>query len=1141
MPEFEGKIATPSPAPKPTSKVQPVLTPEQKTAENIKVNTFLEQYKKQHTSTATQTSNTSSKAGGVNNYAPAPITTAVPTVAEKDEAQPEKKEGLKFINPKLTEKAFAKKQSKAAHLAKTSATTKPAEQKINESELAQDTPAEEGQSTANDSQVSSFANQTVPDKTKAEGQQALKNAIEQVIPKTIGDIQDFKKNKKGSHISAAVGTQVKGDVGSVKQSFGGVGKTPTPAPTPKGSALPEAEAATPVEQINMGTGVLPAIEPAHLDTKDYLKQNDALLKQEELPQEHLDMVDTGDLAEANKQRAQLKVDAVAEPLALKEASAAEHKQLNSDMHAEEKQARSHMGKHRSGKLKDTGDKQKETKTKLEKEREATAKTINDKYTTCQTSIINKLDALEKDALARFDQGQAKATTDFEDQVNKDIEAFKEKRYDTDILTRGYRKTRDFFLGIDDFPEVGKAFADARKTFETAIDRLIGDITADNNKVIAECKKELAECKKDIALFVSKLKGSLKDVGQLAMKDVNEKLKQLDAEIDKRKEKIQQQLADKRQAAMKAIDAKIEKMKEKLSGALSIIGKLLLEALKKFFKWALEKLGIDAEGFFNTLAKMGAAIKAMFKSPGKFFSNLIAAIKGSINDFRANFKTYIIAALADWLTGAMGSTGIEIPKEFSVRAVIGMLLQVLGLSWAFLRSKLVALIGEQKVAWAEKTVDVVKKFVTGGVAALWDWIKDQASSIKDMFIQGTKDWLLTTLVTKFVEWVASLLIPGGAIIRLIQGIYNLVMWFVNNIQKILRWVNAVLDSLGSIAMGAIGAAIGFIVNGMKIIIPVILDFFARLLNISGIVDAVKKIIDKIAGPIQAAINKVIDWIVGWVKKMFGKGETKGDKKPLEDDKRTPEQKQKDLDKGIKQATTYLQTSGKKNRKDIDEYLEKYRRENGLVELNIKIVKHKENGKDLVHLHGEVNPKEDKEFEAELEEGGEGLFKDLKLGSIIGQGGNKIVYDISNHSDKVIAVLKKGKPISAIKEEIELLNEIASKKLPIVQVLQEGNFEGQPSLILKKYKLGSKEVVKLESGKIKKVGTSKYLNEKSISDLNYIKRTMLSLKVKVDDLQFLIGEDGTVVIADPLDVFNEKPSTKNLRMIDLLIDEAKNNIK
>ena len=99
--------------------------------------------------------------------------------------------------------------------------------------------------------------------------------------------------------------------------------------------------------------------------------------------------------------------------------------------------------------------------------------------------------------------------------------------------------------------------------------------------------------------------------------------------------------------------------------------------------------------------------------------------------------------------------------------------------------------------------------------------------------------------------------GGAILRLIQGIYNLVMWFVNNIQKILRWVNAVLDSLGNVAMGAISAAIGFIVNGMKKIIPVILDFFARLLNISGIVDAAKKIIDKIVAPMHNIIYKKED--------------------------------------------------------------------------------------------------------------------------------------------------------------------------------------------------------------------------------------------------------------------------------------------
>jgi hypothetical protein len=43
------------------------------------------------------------------------------------------------------------------------------------------------------------------------------------------------------------------------------------------------------------------------------------------------------------------------------------------------------------------------------------------------------------------------------------------------------------------------------------------------------------------------------------------------------------------------------------------------------------------------------------------------------------------------------------------------------------------------------------------------------------------------------------------------------------------------------MENIPAAIGFIVDAMKLIIPVILNFFAKLLNISGIVDAIQDII------------------------------------------------------------------------------------------------------------------------------------------------------------------------------------------------------------------------------------------------------------------------------------------------------------
>lgn len=53
-------------------------------------------------------------------------------------------------------------------------------------------------------------------------------------------------------------------------------------------------------------------------------------------------------------------------------------------------------------------------------------------------------------------------------------------------------------------------------------------------------------------------------------------------------------------------------------------------------------------------------------------------------------------------------------------------------------------------------------------------------------------------------------------------------------------------------------------------------------------------------------------------------------------------------------------------------------------------------------------------------------------------------------------------------------------------------------------------------------------------------MKDSKTCIYDLQFLIKEDGHVVIADPLDVIlGEKPGKNNIKMLDILIEEARKN--
>lgn len=124
---------------------------------------------------------------------------------------------------------------------------------------------------------------------------------------------------------------------------------------------------------------------------------------------------------------------------------------------------------------------------------------------------------------------------------------------------------------------------------------------------------------------------------------------------------------------------------------------------------------------------------------------------------------------------------------------------------------------------------------------------------------------------------------------------------------------------------------------------------------------------------------------------------------------------------------------------------------------------------------------------------------------------------------------------------MLNKLDELGLPTVNA-RSVTVDGKGGLMFDKFAEGSKDIVRLEKGKVRIVGDSPLLNQQSIDDLTVIRNTMVNKKIKINDLQFLIGKDGHVVIADPLDVLvGEAPSKSNLRMIDLLIESAKNNLK
>ncbi len=136
------------------------------------------------------------------------------------------------------------------------------------------------------------------------------------------------------------------------------------------------------------------------------------------------------------------------------------------------------------------------------------------------------------------------------------------------------------------------------------------------------------------------------------------------------------------------------------------------------------------------------------------------------------------------------------------------------------------------------------------------------------IGSIKDFVMTKVITAGVTWIISLLNPASAFIKACKAIYDVVMFFVERGAQIMALVNAILDSIISIAKGNIAGAAAYVESVLAKTVPVVISFLASVLGLGGISEKIKAIIEKIREPINAAIDWVIKKAVELVRSVAG---------------------------------------------------------------------------------------------------------------------------------------------------------------------------------------------------------------------------------------------------------------------------------
>jgi hypothetical protein len=134
----------------------------------------------------------------------------------------------------------------------------------------------------------------------------------------------------------------------------------------------------------------------------------------------------------------------------------------------------------------------------------------------------------------------------------------------------------------------------------------------------------------------------------------------------------------------------------------------------------------------------------------------------------------------------------------------------------------------------------------------------------MILEQVKDFVITKIITAGITWLIGLLNPAAAFIQACKLIYDVVMFFVNNGERILKFVNTVLDSVSDIVRGNVSSVVNKINDVLGQMVPIIIGFLASLIGLGGIGQKIREIVEKLQKP----VNKALDFVIKTGLKLAG---------------------------------------------------------------------------------------------------------------------------------------------------------------------------------------------------------------------------------------------------------------------------------
>jgi hypothetical protein len=677
---------------------------------------------------------------------------------------------------------------------------------------------------------------------------AVKQELAKTAPKNLSEAGDV--GKKAADAKGVIGDKV----GTSKEAAAGDVEKKSQEPPNPGDATPKP--VTPMAPLEIekpggmkASGAMPAPVPnAAIDMREGPAKVDNEMGEAGVTEEQLAKSNepefTGAL-EAKKEGEQHSAEAPAE---IRKAEAAVLKQAGASAAAVEKQTVGQANTSITDAVGKIAGQKNETKSKDELKRKEVSDKINSIFDKTKADVDGILAGLDEKVDREFTAGEAQIRATFTADWQARLGAYKSDRYSG--LRGKYRWVRDKFKGLPE--KANQLFEVSRRLYEDAMDKLVRRIATIVTQELTRATVRIEQGRGEVAAYVGTLKGDLAKFGQEASEDISEKFGNLDSAVKDKFDDMASSLAKKYAESRDAVNSEIEAEKEKNKG--------LIDKAIGAVKAVIKVIGQLKDMVLTILAKVADVVGRIIADPIGFLKNFLSAVGRGISRFAENIAEHLKGGLMGWLFGTLGAAGIEVPKEFSIEAILKLVLSVLGVTKDFILKRLEKKIGAPAMKALVDGAGIVKRVVTEGPGVLWEMIVEKFTEFQTMVVDSIKNFITEKVVKAGISWILGLLTPAGAFIKACQAIYSIIMFFVERGSELKEFVESIIDTAGAVARGESGGIPEKIEGVLAKLLPLAISFLANLVGIGGVGNKVRETIEKVQRPIGKALDKVMDGIL-----------------------------------------------------------------------------------------------------------------------------------------------------------------------------------------------------------------------------------------------------------------------------------------